>query len=123
MVDLLGGGKYLRAYFVLMQHQVANLSHHTMSATLSKKQQKALSFRAKQKAKKEDVQDVPEADLEEEEEEAIAPVPETIKESGRKRKREKAEEVVEEKEEVKESAPKKKKSKEAKQRFILFLGE
>jgi len=117
-----------------------------MSATLSKKQQKAAAFRAKQKAKKrgiEEPEDVPEADLDEnnDEDATIAEKSSATKgaddkEKGKKRKREDDEEAGDEEEgegkdkkgnkkgkgKDKDGEEEKKSKKDIKQRFILFIG-
>lgn len=114
-----------------------------MSTTLTKKQQKALAFRSKQKAKrsgKEEVvpQDVPEQDPIEDDgaDEVDQPV---VAESSKKRKREeeapgnkagakvkgkgKAKNAWDDEAEGEEGKIGKKSKKEIKQRFILFVGE
>lgn len=114
-----------------------------MSAALSKKQQKALAFRNKQKAKKrggEEPEDLPEADLIDEEEPVVAEKTKPAAE-GKKRKREedkgeKSEEAEADKADKKgkgkkekaaaegeeDDEDKKKSKKDIKQRFILFIG-
>jgi nucleolar protein 6 len=119
-----------------------------MSAPLTKKQQKALAFRSKQKAKKADLPEpdaVPEEDIDDADEVVDAVVvshssatAEASSSGDKKRKRDGGEaEAAPKKGKVKKTAwdddeegeeeegeeGKKKSKKEVKQRFILFVGE
>jgi nucleolar protein 6 len=108
----------------------------TMSAPLTKKQQKALAFRTKQKAKRADLPEpeaVPEQDLDLDAETDDAVVAMEAGSSSKKRKRDdevkgkgKGKKTAWDDDEDGDEADagaKKKSKKEVKQRFILFVGE